>query len=257
MDIRKAIIPAAGRGTRMGPLTRALPKEMLPLRNKPMIQWAVEEAADARISDVCVVIRKGKEIIRDFLLRTFALRKTPALTFIHQRSWDGLGGALRAARTFVGRDVFLMIVPDQFLAPKGASASGQLVARYEFDEPTVLSTLVRIPGRELEYFPGSRPFNCPRGISTRGVFAIGSVSRESGKTQNESFAIRGFGRTIFPPEIFGYLGRRFRNPQSGEIDLFKTFLEFPKRISHWGCLLTGRACDFGTLRGYRRYAAVF
>ena len=99
MLITKAVIPAAGRGTRMGALTRGLPKEMLRLGNKPMIQWAVEEAASAGIPEVCVVIRRGKEIIKDHLLRyVAAVGNRPALTFVYQRFRDGLGGALRTAR---------------------------------------------------------------------------------------------------------------------------------------------------------------
>src|ERR1051325_151428 len=105
MLITKAVISAAGRGTRMGALTRALPKEMLRLGNKPMIQWAVEEAASAGIPEVCVVIRRGKEVIQDHLRRYVAAVGTrPALTFVYQRFRDGLGGALRAARRFVGPD---------------------------------------------------------------------------------------------------------------------------------------------------------
>lgn len=258
MLISKAIIPAAGRGTRMGALTRALPKEMLPLGNKPMIQWAVEEAASAGVAQVCIVIRKGKEIIKDHLQLCFAaLRNAPALTFVYQRLRDGLGGALRAARRFVGPDLFLMIIPDQFLEPKSLPASCQLVSRYRFEKQSVLSSLVRIPARDLLYFPGSRPFSSPRRISSRGVFPIGFISKDGEEIGRRRLAVRGFGRTIFPPAIFDYLGNRFRNRRSGEIDLFRTFVEFPERIPHWGSLLTGQACDLGTLDGYRRYAPVF
>ena len=121
-EVFKAVIPAAGRGLRMRPLRLMFPKEMLALRRKPMIQMTVDEAVGAGMWDICVVIHRGKEIIRDYLQQIFPAsarsKRSPRLTFVYQYFWDGLGGALRAARSFVGRDLFLMIVPDQFLVPQ-------------------------------------------------------------------------------------------------------------------------------------------
>jgi hypothetical protein len=261
--IFKAVIPAAGRGVRMRPLSLTVPKEMILVGRKPMIQMAVEEAAGAEIRDICIVIRRGKEVIRDYLLRTFPASSCsstfPKLTFVYQHFWDGLGGALRATRSFVGPDLFLMIIPDQFLRPAKVSASRQLISHYRFETPVVLSSIVKIPGKELNYFSGSRGFEFDvNRLLFRGPFPITSLQMDTAQAiKSGGFELRGFGRTIFPSAIFNYLRRRFINPENGEIDLYRTFLKFPDRIPHWGCLLRGGACDLGTLDGCHHYRAFF
>ncbi len=255
---------------RMRPLSTVLPKEMFPLGRKPMIQFAVEEAISADIDEICIVIRKGKEIIRDYFSKVVLQDSDAAvkarlpsckITFAYQQKSDGLGGALRAARPFVGRDPFLMIIPDQLLYSARASASQQLVSQYAFDRPVVLSSMVKVPKKEVEYFRGSRGLvvDAPR-IQYHRPLAISRV--QSDATIHRSFIrasheIRGFGRTIFPTAIFAYLSRGFINSKTGEIDLWKTFKEFPKKIPHYGCLLMGRACDLGTLAGYYHYLPLF
>ena len=260
----KAVIPAAGRGVRMRPLSLTVPKEMATLGRKTMIQMAVEEAAGAGIRDICIVIRRGKEMIRDCLLqRRFqpSERSTrlPRLTFVYQCFWDGLGGALRAARSFVGPDLFLMIIPDQFLRPAKVSPSQQLISHYRFETPVVLSSIVKISIKELNYFSGSRGFEFEtKRFVSHGAFPITSLQASTGQAiKSGRFELSGFGRTIFPPGIFHYLRRRFINLANGEIDLYRTFLEFPERIPHWGCLLKGRACDLGTFEGYCHYRPTF
>ena len=268
----KAVIPAAGRGMRMRPISLVLPKEMMPLGRKPMIQAAVEEAASAGIREVCIVIRKGKEITKDHLLHRAlqspggvagTRRRSCKLTFVYQRSWDGLGGALRAARRFVGQDPFLMIIPDQFLIAQRFSASQQLLSQYEFEPPVVLSSMVEIPKREAVYFHGSRGFvidaDVRRTLVRRPlpITRLGSEAETRKAFRRLPYEVRGFGRTIFPAAIFPYLSRRFVNHGSGEIDLGKTFKEFPNRIPHFGSLLAGRACDVGTFDGYYHYLPFF
>lgn len=267
----KAVIPAAGRGTRMRPLSRVLPKEMMPVGRKPMIQLAIEEAIAAGIHDICIVIRKEKEIIRDYLLKRAlqgpdssarTVLQSCKLTFAYQKKWDGLGGALGAAKSFVGQDSFLMIIPDQLLIGGQRSlASRQLVSRYKFAEPVVLSSMVKIPKRDVNYFHGSRGFVLDGSRARYGrPVAISRVQSEVHTRRSFtqlSYEIRGFGRTVFPAAIFPYLGHKFINLKTGEIDLWKTFQKFPDKIPHFGCLLIGRACDLGTFDGYRHYLPFF
>jgi UTP--glucose-1-phosphate uridylyltransferase len=260
----KAVIPAAGRGVRMHPISMFLPKEMMPVGRKLLIRLAVEEAVAAGATDICVVIRRGKETIRDYLLwekrHGFGTSTTKKLhrcklTFVYQARQDGLGGALRVARAFVDGEPFLMILPDQFLLGYNASASQQLLGHYRFDQPAVLSSMVKIPKSEIDYFRGCR------GFITDGVFSsrLVPISRIQSEVQTRrSFAhlpyeIRAFGRTVFPATIFSYLGSRFVNRHTGEIDLWKTYQKFPQEIPHFACLLRGRACDVGTLDRYYHY----
>jgi UTP--glucose-1-phosphate uridylyltransferase len=265
----KAVIPAAGRGLRMRPFSLVLPKEMMPLGRQPVIQYAVEEAVSAGIEEICVVIRKGKEIIKDYL-RHWDLQRIDGfhrvgfssckLTFAQQRRWDGLGGALRVAQSFVGQDPFLMIIPDQVLIARRLSASRQLLSRYEFEEPAVLSSMVRVPKKERDYFHGSKGFVIDTRARRRRLLPIGRVRSEAETRRcfgSLSYEVRGFGRTVFPARIFQFLTGKFANSKTDEIDLWKTFVEFPKVVPHFGCLLRGRACDLGTLQGYYHYLPLF
>ena len=257
----KAVIPAAGRGLRMRPFSLVLPKEMMSLGRKTMIQLAVEEAIAAGIREICIVVRKGKEIIQTYLLNkdVRGAWQSCRLTFVQQKRWDGLGGALNAAKGFVGKDAFLMIIPDQFLVARRFSASQQLVSQYDFKLPVVLSSMVRIPKNEANYFRGARGFVTDTSVGrTRCPIVRLRTEWETRRAfDSMPYEVRGFGRTVFPAAIFPYLSRKYVNRKTGEIDLWKTFKKFPKTIPHFGCLLQGRACDLGTLEGYYHHLPLF
>src|SRR5215210_5964109 len=122
--IRKAVIPAAGFGTRMLPITKSIPKEMLPVGRKPMIQHLLEEAVGAGLRQVCIVIREGKEVIRDYFCSPYAkaekrdesidelerLVNNCELSFRYQERPAGLGDALLQARDFAGGESFVMMI---------------------------------------------------------------------------------------------------------------------------------------------------
>jgi UTP-glucose-1-phosphate uridylyltransferase len=254
--IRRVIIPAAGLGTRLRPLTLAVPKELLPAGGAPMIGRAVWEAVEAGIHEVCVVLRHGKEVIAAYLE---ALGK--ALPVRIAVRWQprplGLGHALWCARDFTAGKPFLLIVPDQFLI-RGANASVQLLARYRFQAPTILSCLVRIGAGEGRYFPGARGFRISprhRPALNRGesVQVQGLVKAPADQRRNPRPRLVGFGRTIYPAEIFPYLSARYRSADTGEVDLWETFRALPETIQHRALILSGAPVDLGTREGYRRY----
>jgi UTP--glucose-1-phosphate uridylyltransferase len=129
--VRKAVIPAAGFGTRFLPISKAVPKEMLPLVDKPVIQYVVEEAVDAGITDILMIISRGKRAIEEHFhpmmeLETelemkgksaelHELRKLQSLAriqFVWQPKMGGLGDAVRYARTFVGQEPFAVLLGD-------------------------------------------------------------------------------------------------------------------------------------------------
>lgn len=254
--VRRVIIPAAGLGTRLRPLTLAVPKELLPAGDVPMIGRAVCEAVEAGIHEVCVVLRHGKEAIAAYLE---ALGKTlpVRLALRWQPRPLGLGHALWCARDFAGGKPFLLIVPDQFLVG-GANASVQLLARYRFPTPTILSCLVRIGAGEGRYFPGGRGFRIssrhqPALIQGEAVQVQGLMAAPAGRRRNPRPRLVGFGRTIYPAEIFPYLTARYRSAGTGEVDLRETFRALPETIQHRAVILSGAPVDLGTLEGYRRY----
>jgi len=255
-QVCRAIIPAAGLGTRLRPLTLAVPKELLPAGDLPMIGRAVREAAEAGIREVCVVLRRGKEAVAAYLRavgRTWAVR----LAVRWQPRPLGLGHALWCARDFAAGRPFLLIVPDQFLIG-GANASVQLLARYRFHAPTILSCLVRIGAGEGRYFPGTRGFRIasrhrPALIRGEAVQVQGLVAAPAGRRQSPRPRLVGFGRTIYPAEIFPYLTARYRSADTGEVDLWETFRALPETIQHRAVILSGAPVDLGTREGYRRY----
>jgi UTP--glucose-1-phosphate uridylyltransferase len=242
-----------------------MPKEMLPVGRKPMIQHAVEEVVASGLEEVCIVIRRGKELIRDYLQTAQArapeepepLIGKCELTFIFQPEPLGLGNALLQSRPFVGNESFVMVIPDQ-LMHGDLPATSQLI-REEVLPATIRSSLARIPKRDVAFFPGARGFDFDQ--------KTGSDSLRMGKLQTEEethvrfrhldFEIRGFGRTIFPPEVFDYLGKEFANPSTGEVDLARTFAQCTQSLRHEGVLLDGEVFDLGTLESYQHYLPRF
>ncbi len=137
MEVRKAVITAAGWGTRFLPITRSLPKEMLPLLDRPLIQYAVEEAVQSGIMEVVMVTSPGKSAIKDYfarqsrlerflrrkgdvalLERTMAVSNLVAISYVRQEEQLGLGHAISTAREAVGDEPFAAILPDDIIDGK-------------------------------------------------------------------------------------------------------------------------------------------
>ncbi|HJX14036.1 MAG TPA: sugar phosphate nucleotidyltransferase, partial [Dehalococcoidales bacterium] len=134
MKLRKAVIIAAGRGTRFLPVTRSQPKEMLPLVDRPVLQYAVDEALDSGIDQVVMVTARGKPGIEDYFDRSFELevflkqkgdterlRQAQELSrkvnvcYVRQKEQLGLGHAIATARDVVGEEPFAVILPDDII----------------------------------------------------------------------------------------------------------------------------------------------
>ncbi len=221
-----------------------------------MIGRAIREAAEAGIREVCVVLRRGKEAVAAYLE---AVRKTsPVRLAVRWQSRPlGMGHAMWCARDFAAGEPFLLIVPDQLLLGP-ANPSARLVARYRFASPTILSCLVRVGAGERRYFPGARGLRIsarhqPALIRGEVVPVQGLIAATSGPRRNLRPRLVGFGRTIYPAEVFPYLAARYRSARTGEVDLWETFGALPDTIEHQAVSLSGTPVDLGTLEGYRRY----
>lgn len=146
MKIKKAVIPAAGLGTRVLPITKAMPKEMLPIVDKPSIQYIVEEAVAAGIEDILIILSRGKSIVEDhfdrspeleerlsatgkeeMLREVKAISELANITYLRQRELKGLGHAVYEARSFVGDEPFAVLYGDDVIIgadPPAASFAG-------------------------------------------------------------------------------------------------------------------------------------
>ena len=252
----RAIIPAAGCGTRLRPLSWVVPKELLPAGDIPMIERAVREAAAAGIPEVCVVLRRGKEAVAEHLAACGSLAGC-RLTYRWQERPLGMGHALYCARDFAADDPFLLIIPDQFLLGR-VSAGRQLLEGYHFDGPTILSSVVRLRAEEARFFPGARGIGVaandrPALFRGKAVPVRGLLRDMASDTNQRDVRLAGLGRAIYPPEVFPYVSARYRNRATGEVDLWETFQALPAGITHRAMLLRGTPVDLGTLDGYRRY----
>ena len=149
MKIKKAVIPAAGLGTRVLPASKAMPKEMLPIVDKPAIQYIVEEAAKSGIEDILIILSRGKSIVEDHFDRSpeleqhllkggkqtvfdnvRAISDLANITFIRQQEMKGLGHAVLCAESFVGNEPFAVLYGDDVIIGEDP-AIGQLSRAYE------------------------------------------------------------------------------------------------------------------------------
>lgn len=165
--IRKAVIPAAGLGTRFLPATKAQPKEMLPVVDKPVIQYVVEEARTSGIKDILIITGRNKRAIEDhfdrgtsenkYLLELDEMMDSVNLFYTRQRGPKGLGDAVYYAKSFVGREPFALLLGDTITMPE---CTRELIAKYD-EFKTCIIAVEEVPiekissygvvkGREIE-----------------------------------------------------------------------------------------------------------
>ena len=169
MKVRKAIIPAAGLGTRFLPATKAMPKEMLPIVDKPTIQYIIEEAIASGIEDIIIVTGKGKRAIEDHFDHSFELeqnlfekgklelldevQKTSKLVDIHyirQKEPKGLGHAIWCARKFIGNEPFAVLLGDD-IVDAAKPCLRQMIEQYERYNASILGVQT-VPDKEVSRY---------------------------------------------------------------------------------------------------------
>ena len=233
MALRKALIPAAGRGTRMRPVTWTVPKELLPVGTRPAIHRVVEEAAGAGLDRIGVVLGPGKELIRQYLDAASARGELGRASFhyLWQEEPRGLAEAISLARSFTGDDPFALLLPDNvFLSPDyRLSALTELHERSGKDVVGVLSLDERQSGRfgNSGLFDGDSP--------EPGVFAIGRLE-DKGPGRLEIAAgqtvRRTCGRYVCRPHVMRWIDE-LRPTIQGEFDEVPVY----QRIAAAGGLL--------------------
>ncbi len=160
--VRKAVIPAAGHGTRFLPVTKAVPKEMLALIDKPALHYIVQEAADSGIEEVLIVISREKDVIRQYFSVDDShcvaerelndLLKKVRFEFVIQEDATGTAGAVELAKDFTGDEPFAVMYGDDVIIPDGcAPCTAQLIAAYEKTGRPVLGVQERTPEEAAKY----------------------------------------------------------------------------------------------------------
>ncbi|MDR7240677.1 UTP--glucose-1-phosphate uridylyltransferase GalU [Neobacillus drentensis] len=227
--VRKAIIPAAGLGTRFLPATKAMPKEMLPIVDKPTIQYIVEEAIESGIEDIIIVTGKGKRAIEDHFDFAYELEQNliskekfdllekvqePSrmvdIHYIRQKEPKGLGHAVWCARKFIGNEPFAVLLGDDIVQAETPCLK-QLINEYNRTHSSVIG-VKRVPDNETNRYGIIDPIE-PTG---RSFQVKNFVEKPELGTAPSNLAI--IGRYIFTPEIFMFLDRQ-EIGAGGEIQL--------------------------------------
>jgi UTP--glucose-1-phosphate uridylyltransferase len=259
--IKKCLFPAAGYGTRFLPATKAMPKEMLPLLTKPLIQYGVEEASAAGIEIMAIITGRGKRAIEDHFDRSYelehqiedsskikllseirALIKECTFTYTRQIEMKGLGHAILKGESLIGDEPFGVILADDFCTNSSIGVMSQMINIYKkYRSPVVaimevdskdVSKYGIIDGKEVE----------------DGIFMVSNmIEKPDPKDAPTNLAI--IGRYILTPEIFQIL-KDTKPGKNGEVQITDALMELSKSSMVLAYKFKGERFDCGSVEGY-------
>ncbi|RWZ55017.1 UTP--glucose-1-phosphate uridylyltransferase GalU [Halobacillus fulvus] len=259
MKVKKAIIPAAGLGTRFLPATKAMPKEMLPIVDKPTIQYIVEEAIESGIEDIIIVTGKGKRAIEDHFDHAFELEdnlykkgkydlldqvKQSAKVDIHyirQKEPKGLGHAVWCARKFIGNEPFAVLLGDDIVRSDEPCLK-QLINQYDETESSVIG-VKQVPKEETDRYG----IIAPKNQEGRRYQVEHFVEKPPVDEAPSNLAI--IGRYVFTPEILDLLGNQ-ETGAGGEIQLTDAIERLNLKQPVYGYEFEGDRYDVGDQLGF-------
>ena len=258
--IRKAVIPAAGMGTRVLPATKSMPKEMFPIVDKPAIQYIVEEAVNSGIEEILIITNRGKGIIEDhfdyspeleqallksgktdFYNTVHSIPQIANITFVRQKETKGLGHAVHCAKNFVGDEPFAVMFGDDVIVGEDP-AIGQLIRAYEKYGKGVLGVNA-VPESEIHKYGSLKVdkiedniYNCTDMV-------------EKPKTKEAVLSLFSIlGRCVLPPEIFDIL-ETVEPGVGGEIQLTDAMKVLARSVGMTAVDFTGVRYDMGNKLG--------
>ena len=260
MKVRKAVITAAGWGTRFLPLSKSIPKEILPLVDKPIIQYAVEECAACGIKLVTIITSPGKTALEDYFGKSAALEQAlrqkgeedlrakisrlprlARISFINQKELLGLGHAVLCARDAVGKEPFALVLPDDFFG-QGEAVLKKMMSLFEERRVSVVA-LRRVTPEEVARYGIVKAEKV-----ARGVYQIRDLVEKPEPSQAPSnLAI--MGRYVLTPEIFPELESTAPGA-GGEIQLTDGLKRLLPRQAVLGYEIEGDYYDAGTIPGW-------
>lgn len=264
--IRKAIIPVAGLGTRFLPATKAMPKEMLPIVDRPTIEYIVEEAIASGIEDIIIVTGKGKRAIEDHFDINFELEDNLArkekfetldkirpsseveIHYIRQKEPKGLGHAVWCARKFIGNEPFAVLLGDDIVQAEKPCLR-QLIEQYDETHASVIG-VQNVPDSETHRYGIVEP----KTIEGQRYQVNGFVEKPKQGTAPSNLAI--IGRYILTPEIFGFLDKQ-ETGQGGEIQLTDAIHQLNEIQNVYAYAFDGKRYDVGDKLGFIRTTIEF
>ena len=262
MRVRKAVLPAAGFGTRFLPATKAIPKEMMPLVDRPIIQYAVEEAAASGIDQIIIVIATGRSAIEDHfdsnaslerwleergdidMLRTIRrISEFGTVAFVHQREQLGLGHAVLMAKDLVSDEPFAVLLSDDVMINRnGDPVTRQLIDAHAAHRGSVIA-VQRVDPQEVTRYGILEPLQ----VEGRLVEIRNLVEKPSVDDAPSDLAV--LGRYILTPKIFDVLEQTSRGA-GGEIQLTDAIRALIQEQPVFGYQFEGVRHDAGTRSGW-------
>jgi UTP--glucose-1-phosphate uridylyltransferase len=265
MKIRKAVFPVAGLGTRVLPATKAMPKEMLTIVDKPLIQYVYDEAREAGIEHFIFVTGRNKSVIEDHFDRMFELdatlaargKKTEqdvlaqnqpeagAVSFTRQQAPLGLGHAVWCARDIVGNEPFAVVLPDELVLNSPGCLKQMIETASKLGEKSNIIAVEAVPDHLTHQYG-----ICGVGKRTGKMFEVdGMIEKPAKGTAPSNLSITG--RYILQPEIFKILETQERGA-GGEIQLTDAMIGLAKSQKFYGVEFEGERHDCGSKPGFLR-----
>ncbi len=259
--VKKAVIPAAGYGTRFLPATKSSPKEMIPIIDTPVIQYVVEEAVASGITDILMIIGKGKRAIEEHFDRSPILEESllkkqnlmmldkirsisnmANIHFIWQKEMNGLGDAILHAKYHVGNEPFVILLGDTLVQSEEGPITKQLIDVYNENKGSVIALEEVKPELVSRYgiVDGEK-------VSDKVVKANNWIEKPSLEEAPSNLAVAS--RYLFTPEIFEYL-EKTPPGKNDEIQLTDAMREMVKSHPMFGMKFNGKRYDIGNKMGF-------
>ena len=260
MKVRKAVIPAAGLGTRVLPASKACPKEMLPIVDKPAIQYIVEEAVKAGITDILIITNRGKGVIEDHFDHAYELEDTlrkrgkndiadqvaetanlANIFYIRQKETKGLGHAVLCAKEFIGDEPFAVLYGDDVIIGEDP-AIAQMCRAYEKYGKGVVGI------KEVDQEAIMRYSSLKVSPLEDRTFSVTDMIEKPDSPEKIMSLYSILGRCVLPPEIFNIL-ETIPNGAGGELPLTAAMKELAISNGMVGVEFTGTRYDMGNKFG--------
>lgn len=259
--VKKAVIPAAGYGTRFLPATKSSPKEMIPIIDTPVIQYVVEEAVASGITDILMIIGKGKRAIEEHFDRSPILEETlekknnlemlekikaisemANIHFVWQKEMNGLGDAILHAKHHVGNEPFVILLGDTLVQSENGPVTKQLIDVYKQQKGSVIALEEVKPELVSRYGVVDG-----EAVSENVVRAKNWIEKPSIEEAPSNLAVAS--RYLFTPEIFNYL-ETTEPGKNNEIQLTDAMREMVKNHPMFGLKFKGKRYDIGNKLGF-------
>ena len=268
--IKKCLFPAAGYGTRFLPATKAVPKEMLPILTKPLLQYGVEEALSAGITNIAIVTGRGKRAIEDHFDNAYELEaqlansskehylkeiseviKSSTITYVRQKEMLGLGHAILTGEPLIGNEPFAVLLADDLCDCDDDDVISQMINIYNQYQCSVVA-IEEIPMDQTSKY--GIIAGDPIKNSNNTYFVTDMIEKPSEKNAPSNMAI--IGRYILTPDIFNIL-KNMKPNMNGEIQITDALKIQAKQAKVIAYKFKGRRFDCGSVEGYLKATNYF